>query len=106
YASPFSEAALLSIDGSGDFSTTMIGVGRDNTISVLDSVDFPHSVGLFYTALTQYLGFSHYGDEYKVMGLAPYGTPKYVKELREIVIFKKNGLFSLDQRFFRTTEHG
>jgi len=106
YASPFSEAALLSIDGSGDFSTTMMGVGRDNQISVLNSVDFPHSVGLFYTALTQFLGFFHYGDEYKVMGLAPYGTPKYVKELQEIVILKENGLFSLDQKFFRTTEHG
>ncbi|MBL7736793.1 MAG: carbamoyltransferase, partial [Chitinophagaceae bacterium] len=106
YASPFSEAALLSIDGSGDFSTTMTGIGRDNTIDVLNSVDFPHSVGLFYTALTQFLGFSHYGDEYKVMGLAPYGEPKYVKQLRDIIIFKKDGLFSLDQKFFKATEHG
>src|SRR5574343_155266 len=71
FASPFEEAALLSIDGSGDFSTTMIGVGRGNQIEVLDSVDFPHSAGLFYTAFTQWLGFPHYGDEYKVMGLAP-----------------------------------
>ena len=106
YASPFSEAALLSIDGSGDFSTTMTAIGLDNTIDVLDSVDFPHSVGLFYTALTQYLGFSHYGDEYKVMGLAPYGEPKYVKTLRDIIIFKEDGLFSLNQKFFKATEQG
>lgn len=106
YASPFSEAALLSIDGSGDFSTTMTGIGLGNTIDVLNSVDFPHSVGLFYTALTQYLGFSHYGDEYKVMGLAPYGEPKYVKQLRDIIIFKNDGLFSLNQKFFKSTEHG
>ncbi len=76
FASPFEESALLSIDGSGDFSTTMIGIGRGNKIEILDSVDFPHSVGIFYTAITQLLGFPHYGDEYKVMGLAPYGEPK------------------------------
>src|SRR3954465_3268832 len=70
FASPFEEAALLSIDGSGDFTTTMIGIGKGNKIEVLDSVDFPHSVGIFYTAFTQLLGFPHYGDEYKVMGLA------------------------------------
>ena len=77
FASPFKESALLSIDGSGDFSTTMIGVGNDNNITILDSVDFPHSIGIFYTAFTQLLGFPHYGDEYKVMGMAPYGEPKY-----------------------------
>jgi carbamoyltransferase len=70
FASPFEESALLSIDGSGDFTTTMTGIGRGNKIEVIDSVDFPHSAGLFYTAFTQLLGFPHYGDEYKVMGLA------------------------------------
>ncbi|MDQ3846996.1 MAG: carbamoyltransferase, partial [Bacteroidota bacterium] len=87
FASPFEESALLSIDGSGDFSTTMIGIGRGNKIEVIDSVDFPVSVGTFYTAFTQFLGFPHYGDEYKVMGLAPYGQPKYVDKLRDIIQF-------------------
>ena len=73
FASPFEEAACVSIDGSGDFTTTMIAVGKGNQIEVLDSVDFPHSLGIFYTAFTQLLGFPHYGDEYKVMGMAPYG---------------------------------
>ena len=77
FASPYEEAALLSIDGSGDFTTTMIGVGRGNQIEVFNSVDFPHSAGLFYTAFTQLLGFPHYGDEYKVMGLAAFGKPLY-----------------------------
>ncbi len=106
FASPFEEAALLSIDGSGDFSTTMIGVGRGNQIEVLDSVDFPHSAGLFYTAFTQLLGFPHYGDEYKVMGLAPYGEPKYVDRLKEVVIFQEDGLFSLNPKYFRSAKHG
>ncbi|HMP31641.1 MAG TPA: carbamoyltransferase N-terminal domain-containing protein, partial [Saprospiraceae bacterium] len=79
FASPYDKAAVLSIDGSGDFSTTMSGIGKGNKIEVFDSVDFPHSIGLFYTAFTQWLGFPHYGDEYKVMGLAPYGEPKYVE---------------------------
>lgn len=106
FASPFKEAALLSIDGSGDFTTTMIGVGRDNTIEVLDSVDFPHSVGIFYSAFTQLLGFPHYGDEYKVMGLAPYGQPKYVDKLKEVLEFTSDGLFRLKLEFFRSAKHG
>ncbi len=85
YASPFEESALLSIDGSGDFTTTMIGIGKGNDMKVLDSVSFPSSVGLFYTAFTQLLGFDNYGDEYKVMGLAPYGTPKYLDKLSDVV---------------------
>lgn len=106
FASPFKEAALLSIDGSGDFSTTMIGIGRGNQIEILDSVDFPHSVGLFYTAFTQLLGFPHYGDEYKVMGLAPYGEPKYVDKLKEVLLFGKDGLFTLDLKYFRSAKSG
>ena len=94
FASPFEEAAILSIDGSGDFTTTMIAVGKGNQIEVLDSVDFPVSAGLFYTALTQYLGFPHYGDEYKVMGLAPYGKPVFADQVRKILHFTSNGLFS------------
>lgn len=106
FASPFEESALLSIDGSGDFTTTMIGIGRANQIEVIDSVDFPHSVGLFYTAFTQLLGFPHYGDEYKVMGLAPYGQPKYVDKLRDVLCFTDNGLFSLNLKYFRSAKQG
>lgn len=107
FASPFEESALLSIDGSGDFTTTMIGVGKGNKIEVIDSVDFPHSVGLFYTAFTQLLGFPHYGDEYKVMGLAPYGEPKYVDKLRDVLCFNNNnGLFSLNLKYFRSAKQG
>ncbi len=106
FASPFDEAALLSIDGSGDFTTTMIGTGKGNKITVLDSVDFPHSVGLFYTAFTQLLGFPHYGDEYKVMGLAPYGRPEYVDRLRDVLVFRPNGLFRLNLNYFRSGKSG
>lgn len=101
FASPFEESALLSIDGSGDFSTTMIGTGSGNQIKIIDSVDFPHSVGLFYTAFTQWLGFPHYGDEYKVMGLAPYGEPKYTDKVRDVLSFSDNGLFELNLQYFR-----
>lgn len=100
FASPFDEAAILSIDGSGDFTTTMIAVGKGNKIEILDSIDFPVSAGLFYTAFTQYLGFPHYGDEYKVMGLAPYGNPLYVDEIRKIIKFNENGLFDWDADYF------
>jgi carbamoyltransferase len=106
FASPFEESAILSVDGSGDFSTTMTAVGKGNKFKVLNSVDFPHSVGLFYTALTQFLGFPHYGDEYKVMGLAPYGVPRYVNDLREILVFCKYGLFKLNQKYFRSAAQG
>jgi carbamoyltransferase len=102
FASPFTESALLSIDGSGDFTTTMIAVGRGNRIEVLDSVDFPVSVGTFYTAFTQFLGFPYYGDEYKVMGLAPYGEAKHVEKVRKVFRFTNDGLFQWDARYFRS----
>jgi carbamoyltransferase len=106
FASPFEEAALLSIDGFGDFSSTMIGTGKGNQIEVLDAVHFPHSAGIFYTSFTQYLGFPHYGDEYKVMGLAPYGKPLYEKELLEVIKFKDNGLFELNLDYFTHHKNG
>src|SRR4029077_2673542 len=73
FVSGFEEAACLSIDGFGDFVSTMRGVGRDRDLEILDRVEFPHSAGLFYTAITQFLGFLKYGEEWKMMGLAPYG---------------------------------
>lgn len=100
YASPYEEAALLSIDGSGDFTTTMMGVGRGSRIEVLGSVDFPMSIGLFYTAFTQFLGFPHYGDEYKVMGLAPYGEPKYVDKVMGLLHLIPGGLFRWKDQYF------
>ncbi|MEJ7676452.1 MAG: carbamoyltransferase N-terminal domain-containing protein [Segetibacter sp.] len=106
FASPFEEAALLSIDGSGDFTTTMIGIGKEHSIEVIDSVDFPHSIGIFYTAFTQLLGFPNYGDEYKVMGLAPYGEAKYVDKLRTIVNFTDKDLFTLDLSYFKSATEG
>ncbi|MEO8720321.1 MAG: carbamoyltransferase C-terminal domain-containing protein [Ginsengibacter sp.] len=106
FASPFEEAACVSIDGSGDFTTTMTAVGKGNQIRVLDSVDFPHSLGLFYTAFTQLLGFPNYGDEYKVMGMAPYGIARYVDNLQDIIHLTPDGLFKLDLSYFRKGTEG
>ncbi len=104
YASPFEEAALLSIDGSGDFTTTMLGQGNGTKITELTSIDFPHSIGVFYSAFTQYLGFPHYGDEYKIMGLAPYGKPLYTDKLKNVVKLTADGLFQLDLSYFSVTQ--
>ncbi|HTN20048.1 MAG TPA: carbamoyltransferase C-terminal domain-containing protein [Pelobium sp.] len=106
FASDFEEAAILSIDGFGDYSSTMIATGKGNKITVLDSVSYPHSAGVFYTTFTQYLGFPHYGDEYKIMGLAPYGEAKYVEELKDVLIFKDNGLFELNLDYFNHPKKG
>ncbi|RYF90087.1 MAG: carbamoyltransferase, partial [Chitinophagaceae bacterium] len=106
FASPFEKAACLSIDGSGDFSTTMMGMGKGNEIEVLDSIDFPHSLGIFYTAFTQLLGFPHYGDEYKVMGMAPYGEAKYVDALQKVIHLKEDGTFRLNLSYFRSGTKG
>jgi carbamoyltransferase len=100
FASPFDEAAILSIDGSGDFTTTMIATGKGNKIHVLDSINFPVSCGLFYTAFTQFLGFPHYGDEYKVMGLAPYGEAKHAVQVKKLLKFLPNGLFDWHKAYF------
>lgn len=106
YNSPFDEAVVLSIDGSGDFTTTMMGVGRGNHIEVLQSVDFPHSLGIFYTTFTQFLGFANYGDEYKIMGLAAYGNPSMAKDLNEILHLQADGTFRLDLTWFRSGSEG
>lgn len=85
FASPFEEAAVISIDGFGDFSSVMWGVGRGNKIEVRGGVRYPHSLGLFYTAFTQFLGFPKYGDEYKMMGLGAYGEARFVEDVRNVV---------------------
>ncbi|MBE2269280.1 MAG: carbamoyltransferase [Anaerolinea sp.] len=100
FVSPFPDAAILSVDGAGDFVTTMWGTGYDNKIDVKDEINFPHSLGIFYTAVSQWLGFPKYGDEGKVMGLAPYGTPKYLDLMRKIVRVQRDGTFELDLDYF------
>ena len=85
FVSPFERAALLSLDGFGDFISTMWGIGDGNQFEVLDEVEYPHSTGIVYTATTQFIGFPHYGDEGKVMGLAPYGTPRYIDIFRDMI---------------------
>ena len=98
---PFDQAAVVSVDGFGDFSSAAWGVGTGSDISIDGRVYFPHSLGIFYQAITQYLGFPHYGDEYKVMGLAPYGRPTVLDAMRKIVRLLPDGGFELDLSFFR-----
>lgn len=99
--SPFDEAVVASVDGFGDFASAAWGVGRGTNIEVAGRVYFPHSLGIFYQAVAQYLGFPHYGDEYKVMGLAPYGEARFLPQMREIVRIHDDGTFRLDLKFFR-----
>lgn len=106
FVSPFRDAAACAIDGFGDFVSTSLGLGQDRRIDVLDRVFFPHSLGLLYTAITQYLGFWGYGDEFKIMGLAPYGKPTLVEPLRSLVRLTNDGLFELDLKFFRHWSEG
>lgn len=100
FVSPFDDAAILSVDGMGDFVSTMWGTGKDNRLHVMNEINFPHSLGIFYNALTQWLGFPKYGDEGKVMGLAPYGQPRYMDEMRQIVRVQRDGTFELDLDYF------
>jgi len=101
YVSPFPEAAIVSVDGFGDFASTAWGEGRGGKVAINGRVYFPHSLGVFYQALTQYLGFPYYGDEFKVMGLAPYGKATYLDAMRRIVSLKPDGRFELDLSYFR-----
>ena len=105
YASAFPEAVAVSIDGFGDFASAAWGQGGGHGDGAALSLDgrilFPHSLGIFYQAMTQYLGFPHYGDEYKLMGLAAYGGPSLVNQVRPLIELKGDGRFSLDLRFFR-----
>ncbi|MBI2095122.1 MAG: carbamoyltransferase [Candidatus Omnitrophica bacterium] len=100
FVSGFDSAAVVSVDGFGDFVSAMWGEGEGKDLSVRDEVCFPHSLGLFYLAVTQHLGFWRYGDEYKVMGLAAYGEPRVLDKMREIVPLGKNGGFALNLDYF------
>jgi carbamoyltransferase len=106
FVSPFERAALLSLDGFGDFISTMWATGEGNSIKVLGQVEYPHSLGIVYTATTQFLGFPHYGDEGKVMGLAPYGRPRFIETFREIVRTEKAGQFRLNLDYFLHATEG
>jgi carbamoyltransferase len=99
FVSPFEEAAILTLDGFGDFASTMLAVGHGNHFHVLARVTFPHSLGIFYTAVTQWLGFPKYGDEGKVMGLAPYGDDSvHIEAMRDLIVL--GDLFELNLDYF------
>ena len=100
FASPFENAAVCAIDGFGDFVSTSFGIGRGRCLSIQHRVFFPHSLGLMYLALTQFLGFPKYGDEFKVMGLAPYGEPAYADKIRQLIHVSDDGEFCLDLSYF------
>ena len=106
FVSPFEHSAICSIDGFGDYLSTATARGARNHIEILSKVSYPHSLGVFYTAVTQYLGFPNYGDEFKVMGLGPYGSPSVTTELRKLVSLKSGGSFELTRRFFRHWNEG
>jgi carbamoyltransferase len=101
YPSPFEEAAILAMDGVGEWTTTSFGIGKDNKIELLADIKFPHSLGLLYSAFTYYTGFKVNSGEYKVMGLAPYGEPKY-KDLilKELIDVKDDGSFRMNMEYF------
>jgi carbamoyltransferase len=100
FVSGLEEAALLSVDGMGDFVSTMWGIGRGSRMEILGAVPFPHSLGILYTAVTQYLGFPNYGDEYKVMGLSAYGEPIHRDRLRQMVRMDGGLGYRLDLSYF------
>jgi carbamoyltransferase len=101
FVSPYEEAAVCALDAMGDFVSTSWAIGRGNSMETLDRVHYPHSLGLLYTAITQFLGFPYYGDEYKVMGLAPYGAPTFTDEIRQLIHRADGGQFELALDYFR-----
>lgn len=104
FPSPFRRSAILTIDGVGEYETTSLWLGNKNEITPLRTIKFPHSLGLLYSTLTSFLGFKVNNDEYKVMGLAAYGKPIYVNDLRKIIDLKKDGSFKLNLKYFSFRE--
>ena len=101
YPSPFKEAVILTLDGVGEWATTTVAVGKENNIEMLKEIHFPHSIGLLYSAFTYYTGFKVNSGEYKVMGLAPYGKPKYKDIiLNKLIDLKEDGSFRLNMKYF------
>ncbi len=105
FSSTFNDSAVVSVDGCGDFASCAIGCGVENNLFTKERIFFPHSLGFFYTTITQFLGFPNYGDEYKVMGLAPYGKDTYSSEMRKIVNLLPNGNFKLNLKYFRHVDN-
>jgi len=104
FPSPFDEAVILTADGVGEWATTTVAIGKGNKLDILKEIHFPHSIGLLYSAFTYYIGFKVNSGEYKLMGLAPYGEPKYVELiLNNLIHIKEDGSFRLDQDFFNYT---
>jgi carbamoyltransferase len=100
FPSPFDEAVVLTADGVGEWATTTVAVGKKNILEIKKEIHFPHSLGLLYSAFTYYTGFKVNSGEYKLMGLAPYGNPIYVKKVKELIDLKDDGTFRLDQKYF------
>ena len=101
YASPFEKSLILTIDGVGEWSTTTVAMGEKNKVKILEEINFPHSLGLLYSAFTYYLGFKVNSGEYKVMGLAPYGQPRYLDLiLKKLIVLKDDGSFKLNMKYF------
>jgi carbamoyltransferase len=98
--SPWQEAAILTVDGVGEWATATMGVGRGNNIEIMREIRFPHSLGLLYSAFTYYLGFKVNSAEYKVMGLAPYGQPKFMKEMEKLITIADDGSFKMNMEYF------
>ena len=101
YPSPFKEAVILTLDGVGEWATTTVAIGKENKIKIIKEIHFPHSIGLLYSAFTYYTGFKVNSGEYKVMGLAPYGEPKYKDIIiNELLDLKEDGSFRLNMKYF------
>ncbi len=100
FPSPFNEAVVLTADGVGEWATTTVAVGKDNTLKIKKEIHFPHSLGLLYSAFTYYTGFKVNSGEYKLMGLAPYGNPIYEDKIKKLIDVKDDGTFRLDQKYF------
>ena len=100
FPSPFKEAVILTADGVGEWATTTVAIGKDNNLEIKKEIHFPHSLGLLYSAFTYYTGFKVNSGEYKLMGLAPYGTPIYENKIKELIDIKEDGTFRLNQKYF------
>ena len=100
FPSPFEEAVVLTADGVGEWATTTVAIGKNNELDIKKEIHFPHSLGLLYSAFTYYTGFKVNSGEYKLMGLAPYGNPKYEDKIKELIDIKEDGTFRLNQKFF------
>ena len=105
-SSPHNSSVICSVDGFGDFISTMWGLGEGNKLMIEDYVTFPHSLGMLYQSITQFLGFWNYGDEYKVMGMAAYGNQEYLNQIRELIQIKDGGKFELEPKYFQHPVEG